>query len=331
MQIKLKWEEIYRNIKRFKFNPNTFTFLFFLLVSTIFWFFNALNKEYVATINVPVKFVNFPENKLLAGDFVDRLQVKVEASGYSFLKYNSAPISEATINLKLHSIYPVSENDNKRFYLLSSTIQNEISAQLDGATSIKSISPDSIIFELDEVIKKKVPVRNKLHIECRKQYMLKDSVKIIPDSISIRGVKSVLDTLNEVFTEEKHLKDVYDSLSLDLMLKPVQGVAFSQSSVKCTVPVEEFAEISFVLPIEIENLPSEYNLELFPARAKVICNVVFSQYRQIFPQQFRFIVDYNDVKRNPNQLKVNLIKYPQNVSSVRYYPIAVDYLLEEND
>ncbi len=331
MNFKNTWKNIWLKLKGFKFDPNTFTFLFFLLVSTVFWFFNALNKEYVATINVPVKFINFPENKLVAGDFIDRLKVKVEANGYSFLKYNSTPIKAAVINLKLHSIYTVSENDNKRFYLLSSTIQNEIAAQLDGATNIKSIKPDSIIFVLDEVIKKKVPVIKNISLNFRQQYMLKDSVKIIPDSIYIRGVKSVLDTVNRVYTERKVLKDLHDSLSIELPLKSLKGVAFSTAQIKCIIPVEEFAEISYTLPIQVENLPPNYTLKLFPAEAKVVCNVVFSQYRQIFPQQFRFIVDYNDTKNNPEQVKVVLSKYPQNVNFVRYYPIAVDYLLEEND
>lgn len=331
MNFKNTWKYIRRKIRTFKFDPNTFTFLFFLLVSTVFWFFNALNKDYVATIKVPVKFINFPENRLLAGDFINHLDVKIEANGYSFLKYNSTPIKTAVINLKLHSIYAVSETNNKRFYLLSSTIQNEIAAQLDEATTIKSIKPDSIIFVLDEVIKKKVPVTKNILLNFRQQYMLKDSVKIIPDSIFIRGVKSLLDTINQVYTIHKVFNDLHDSLSVKLPLEKIKGVAFSVEQITCIIPVEEFAEISYTLPIQVENLPPNYTLKLFPSEAKVVCNVVFSQYRQVFPQQFKFTVDFNDTKNKPEQVKVILSKHPQNVSSVRYYPIAVDYLLEEND
>jgi len=329
--IKTFFEQIITKIKEFRFDPNTFTFLFFLLVSTVFWFFNALNKDYVATINIPVKFVNFPENKLVAGDFVNQLEVKIEANGYSFLKYKSTPLKAAVINLQLHSIYKVSGNDNKRFYLLTSTIHNEIAAQFDEATTIKSIKPDSIIFVLDEVIKKKVPVVKNLTLNFRQQFMLKDSVKIIPDSIFIKGVKSMLDTIDKVYTKHQTLNDLHDSLSLDLPLEPIKGTAYSTETVKCIIPVEEFAEISFTLPIEIENLPPGYRLKLFPQEAKVVCNVVFSEYRQVFPQQFRFVVDYSDTKENTDKVKVILSKYPQNVSSIRYYPIAVEYLVEEND
>lgn len=318
-------------IKEFKLSANTFTFLFFLMVSTVFWFFNALNKDYVDTIKVPVKFINFPENKMAASDFIKRLNVKIEASGYSFLKYTSTPIRPAVINMQLHSIYPVSEHDDKRFYLLSSTITNEIAARLDGNTVIKSIKPDSIIFVLNEVIKKKLPVVKKLNLNFRQQYMLKDSVKLIPDSVSVRGIKSVLDTVKAIYTKPVTLNDLHDSLSIDLDLEKIENLDIEPDKIKCLIPVEEFAEISFTLPIEVENLPENYRLKLFPSEAKVVCNVVFSQYRQVFPQQFKFTVNYRDISEHAEKLKVNLIKYPENVSAIRYYPIAVEYLLEEND
>lgn len=300
-------------------------------MSAIFWFFNALNKDYVATIKVPVKFLNFPENKLVAGKFIDHVNVKVAANGYSFLKYKSGTFDEAIINLQLHSIYQISETDEKRFYLLTSTIKNEIANLLDGNTEIKSISPDSIVFDLDEVIKKKVPVIRNFLINYKKQFMLKDKISLTPDSIFIRGVHSVLDTINSVYTVANVFDDVHDSLEFDIELEKITGVAFSKNMLKCSIPVEEFAELSFVLPIDVVNQPKDFNLKLFPSEAKVICNVGFSQYRQVFQQQFRFTVDYNDIKNKPNRIRLNLDKFPENVSSVRYYPISVEYLVEEND
>ncbi len=325
------WKKIITKIKRVKLNPNSFIFFFFLLVSTIFWFFNALSNNYIATIKVPVQFINFPENKLTSGKTIEHINVRVSANGYSFLKYQYGTFNDALINLQLHSIYRVSENDDKRFYLLTSTIKNEIANQFDADTEIRSISPDSIIFELDEVIKKKVPVVKNFQINYRKQFMLKDKISIMPDSINIRGIQSLLDTIDTIYTKHTILNDVSDSLKFDITLKKIAGVEFSKNSVKCTIPVEEFAELSYVLPIEIINKPPNFTLKLFPSEAKVICNVGFSQYRQVFKQQFRFTVDYNDIKNKPNRIRLDLDKSPENISSVRYYPISVEYIVEEND
>jgi len=312
-------------------NPNSFTFFFFLLVSTIFWFFNAMSDDYVATIKVPVKFLNFPENKLVAGKSNDYVNVKIAANGYSFLKYKSGTFDEAVINLQIHSIYKIPETGENKFYLLTSTIKNEIANLLDEDTEIKSISPDSIVFDLNEVIKKKVPVIRNFSINYRKQFMLKDTIGIKPDSILIRGVQSVIDTIKFVYTATNVFNDVHDSLEFDIELEKITGVDFSNYKVKYNIPVEEFAELSFVLPIEILNQPEKFSLKLFPSEAKVICNVGFSQYRQVFQQQFSFVVDYNDIKNSPGRIKLNLDKFPENVSSIRYYPISVEYLIEEND
>jgi len=325
------WIKLIKRIKRVKLNPNSFIFFFFLLVSAIFWFFNALSNDYVATIKVPVQFINLPENKLTAGKTLSHVEVKIAATGYSFLKYKSGTFNKALINLQLHSIYRITENNDKRFYLLTSTIKNEIAGLLDGATEIKSISPDSIIFELDEVVKKKVPVIKNFQVNYRKQFMLKDKMRIVPDSIFIRGIQSLLDTIDFVYTEHTVYNDIHDSLELDIKLKKMTSVAFSKNIVKCNIPVEEFAELSFILPIDVINKPKDFNLKLFPSEAKVICTVGFSQYRQVFKQQFRFIVDYNDIKNKPDRIRLNLDKFPEYVSTVRYYPISVEYLVEEND
>lgn len=290
-----------------------------------------MNREYVATIQIPVDFVNFPENKLVAGKSTDYVNVKIAANGYSFMKYKSASLKKTIINLQLHSIYRVDEADDQRFYLLTSTIKNEISGFFDRDVEIKSISPDSIVFNLNQVIKKKVPVIRNFTLNYRKQYMLKDKIGIKPDSIAIKGVASVLDTVDSVYTDTKVFDDVHDSLAFEIGLEEIPAVSYSVKKVSCIVPVEEFAELSFVLPIEIENLPSGYSLKLFPTEAKVVCNVGFSEYRQVFKQQFRFSVDYNDIEKKSDRIKLNLSKFPDNVQSIRYYPISVEYLLEEND
>lgn len=325
------YQKILTKIKGVRLEPKSFVFLFFLLVSTIFWFFNALNKEYVATIQIPVEFVNFPENKLVTGESTDYVDVKIAANGYSFIKYKSAALKKTVINLQLHSIYKVNEADDRRFYLLTSTIKNEISGFFDRDVEIKSISPDSIVFNLNEVIKKKVPVIRNFLLNYRKQYMLKDEISLIPDSISIKGVASVLDTVDFVYSQTKVFNDVHDSLVFDIDLEKIPDVEYSNNTVKCIVPVEEFAELSFVLPIEVENLDPGYTLKLFPADAKVVCNVGFSEYRQVFKQQFRFTVDYKELEKQSDRIKLNLSKFPDNVQSIRYYPISVEYLLEEND
>jgi hypothetical protein len=326
-----KYRKILTKLKETRLEPNSFVFLFFLLVSTIFWFFNALNKKYVAIIQIPVEFVNFPENKLVTGESTDYVDVKIATNGYSFIKYKSAALKKTVINLQLHSIYKVNEADDRRFYLLTSTIKNEISGFFDRDVEIKSISPDSIVFNLNEVIKKKVPVMRNFLLNYRKQYMLKDEISLIPDSVLIKGVASVLDTVDFVYTQTKVFDDVHDSLEFDIDLEKTPDVEYSSNTVKCIVPVEEFAELSFVLPIEIENLAQGYTLKLFPAEAKVVCNVGFSEYRQVFKQQFRFTVDYNDLEKKSERIKLNLSKFPDNVQSIRYYPISVEYLLEEND
>ena len=73
--------------KKITLNRRVLIFFFFLLLSILFWFLTALNKEYVTSISYPVRYIRFPEDKVLVNDIPDRLELNVNASGFTLLRY----------------------------------------------------------------------------------------------------------------------------------------------------------------------------------------------------------------------------------------------------
>ena len=70
------WQEL-------KEDRNLFTFLIFLVLSTGFWFLNALQKDYTTTVEYPVEFTNIPEGFILKESKAKELQLKVKAGGFN--------------------------------------------------------------------------------------------------------------------------------------------------------------------------------------------------------------------------------------------------------
>ena len=73
--------------KKITLNRRVLIFFFFLFLSVLFWFLTAMNQEYTATISYPVRFYRFPEEKVLVNEMPDRLELTVNATGYTLLRY----------------------------------------------------------------------------------------------------------------------------------------------------------------------------------------------------------------------------------------------------
>jgi len=60
--------EVAKSIRNFLFsnmNKQFFTFLFFLVLSALFWLFLTLNETYEKEIKLPYQVVNIPKNVVL--------------------------------------------------------------------------------------------------------------------------------------------------------------------------------------------------------------------------------------------------------------------------
>ncbi len=327
-----KFNQVFKNIRSVKLNQNIIIFVFFLLISSLFWFFNALSKEYNTEIIVPVQYINSPENKLIAEDQANEIKIKITALGYRIINYKTTSIEPVIINLKKHKPKLVEGAKNKKFFILTQSLKDEIINTIGKELNISIIGPDSLIFNMDEVITKKLQVRKNFEIEFKKQFMLKNPITIMPDSINVKGVKSKLDTISEIYTVFEKYIDIDGPQTFEIDLIKIPGTEFSSSRVSCNVEAEEFTEMKYELPIEVINAPEKLKIKIFPTNATIAFNVGFSRYQSIYKEQFRLIVDYKEAGDSKiSRLRVKIAKSPDHISSIRIYPQSVDYIIEKND
>jgi hypothetical protein len=321
-----------KKIKSIKISQNILIFGFFLLVSSVFWFFNALNQEYYTDLHVPVKYINIPDNRLQTGKSTNYISVKISAYGYKVIDYKASIISPVLIDLKQRYVQAVPGSKSKIFYILTSSIRDEISNVLGPDFNLNNINPDTLFIELVKVVSKKVPVVRDFEIGFRKQFMLRDSVQFSPDSVTIKGLESIIDTINEIKTVDKILEDVHDSLRFGISLKKIDGAELSNNKVVCLIPAEEYTELEFKSQVSVLNEPPGYSVKLFPSEVKIVFNVGFSNYQEITSDQFHLVADYQELnKSNNSRILIKIQKMPDKVSKVRIYPQSLDYIIEKND
>jgi hypothetical protein len=321
-----------RRLRSIKFNQNLIVFSFFLLVSAVFWFFNALNREYYTDLTIPVKYVNLPENKLPVGSTKDYVKVNISAYGYQVMDYKASTINPVIIDMKQTMLQSLSRDKNKRFFILTSTIRDDISKILGPNFRINSISPDTLYIDLLRVLTKKLPVKRNFSLEFRKQFALSDSIEFNPDTVIIKGPESILDTVHAIYTQETSFRDLHDSSWFEIPLQEIRGTQLSHNMVNCRIAVEEFTELEFKLPVFILNEPIGYSVKLFPSEIRLLFNVGFSKYKNITPDQFKLTVDYFELEKAGNsRVIIKIDQKPEHISSIRLIPQSVDFIIEKND
>jgi hypothetical protein len=320
--------ELITNFRR-KYQQKILLFLFFVVLSTIFWIIRSLNEEYEADIQYPVKYGGMPENKVLLSEPPDRLELRVKALGRTILTHK---FSYFLHPLKFDvSSYSLNTAGTDSSYILTGTAKEALAQELNDI-QILDISPDTLFFRFSEMVTKKVGIKHNIVNFPKifaKQYMFNGEISFIPDSIIVSGPNSILDTLNCVFTEPLNINNLNDSLERTCLLERIDQVVFSSKKVNLLIPVDKFTELSYLVDINHKNVPDSLVLKTFPNSVRITCRVTLSYYDRVSPEMFEPYVDYNDIEKSiSSKLKILIQDVPEYIHSLTLYPSSVEFLIE---
>lgn len=305
-------------------------FSFFIVVATILWYLNKLSNEYTTDLQFPLRIINQPKGKIIVGEPVEKLTLRVNAFGYYLLRYKiSASLIPITIDLNEVLLLPYKKSSS-HFYILSTRLRSTIVSQIGGEFRLEAVLPDTLFFEFTSLEEKKVKVLPKVVTTFEKQYMQSGPVVVSPDSITLSGPKSILDTINHVETLPVKGDRLYSDLEVTGSLPPIKQVAFSHRRVSIVVPVEKFTEATISLPIEVKNKPDNIEVKLIPSTVNFKCNVVLSRYNNLNNRYFTAQVDYFAIDwSSTNKLRVNITRMPDFITKFDFEPKYVEYIIEK--
>lgn len=315
---------------RAKFNQRFVIFVFFLIVSTVIWYLSKLSHEYSTTLSYPVRYESLPKGKVLVGEPPRKIQLKVKAFGYTLLKCKlGAALSPIELDLNKHLSYSYEGTKVKQF-VLTYRLRNGVVKQLGSEILLEGIEPDTLTVELADMVSKQVIIKPDFEVSFEQQYMQSGYLDLEPDSITISGPKSIIDTINEVSTKEVKFKKLNQKVSKKVSLIPINQVSFSKRKVMLSLPVEKYTEITIKVPVGIDNQPDSVKLLFIPKAIDVKCNVVLSKYFTLSPSMYKADVDYTQINSSlSKKLKVKLSMIPDFVKLVDYSPKYVEYIIEK--
>jgi len=313
---------------RSHFHRRLITFLFFVLISTGFWIVRSLGEQYETNVSYPVKYTNFPENKILIGEVPQKLELRIQANGFSILK--------SRLNLKLIPLrfdinsFALNNLGTDTFIIITETIKDILSEEL-AQVKILDISPDTLFLRFARIVSRKVAVVPVLSLHekfFRQQFTQNGDITVVPDSILISGPGNVVGQTSVIYTEALSFTDLSSNVTSDCNLKPEEMLTYSIHKVQVTIPVDRFTEVEESLSVQPVNVPDSLIMIPIPGKVKATYRICLSNYRKVVHNPLAPRINYQEINEGQtHRLTVFLADTPGIVSNLRFNPDEVEFLI----
>lgn len=300
-------------------------FSVFVFIATIFWFLDALNRQYITKIEYPIELYNLPEDVSITSDYPQIITVTIKAYGFDIVgKIKKSEL----IKIDVKNLSVKDKNDNTKLIISLSKVYNNFFPKIP-EIEIFNIYPETIILETTKISSKKVPIKLNINFKTKNLHLQSGEIQLIPDSINISGSDKLLSKLSHVETMQHNYKDLSDTLKEKIKLKKINNLNFSEETVNIIIPIDKYTENEIKIPVHIINCPENLKVITFPNEITVTYKIALSKYKTIGKDDFTAIVDYSKI--NKEKIQVRLIEQPDYLKSVKIFPEYLEYIIEKSE
>ena len=301
-------------------------FFLCLLISTGFWLVTALRNTFETEIEVPLVLAGVPDNVRITTPLPDKVYVSVRDKGTTLVGYRwrHRAMRPLEFNFQDYDNGAVSG----RGQVASGEVLRLVQHQLDAATQVQGLRPDTLEFYYNRGLRHRLPVRPQgTFLPTAQSYV--QSISVSPDSVDVYAPAAVLDTMRYAYTQALTVTGLSKSVSRTAHLMPIRGVKYEPDEVNVDIGVDFYVERTLRVPIIGLNFPPDYRLRTFPSHASVTFRAGSVRIKDITEDNFVLAFTYEELLQNESdKLSLHLKSLPAGVSNVRITPQDVDYLIE---
>ena len=299
------------------------TFLFFLLISSLLWFLIKLSKEYTTQTVFTVVYTETPVNKWVSTTD-QRVNLNFVADGFVTLRHNLVRQPKRIVEIPLSEVPYRLEGGNTYSYG-SQYVAERVADWLGVPAGNVTVNDDKQYFNMEDLQQKELPVRVPVDVKTQRQYLVYGDPIVVPSTITVYGPKSVLDTMDVIFTDPFSTVNANADVTKTLQINYCNGVVKgADPTVQVTVRVEQFTETLVEVPVTITD---SLQVRFFPETMNVKCMVPICDFATLSPALFQVLADTAQLHRRQPLLDIRLVKVPEHVQIIKTDPDQVEYLI----
>ena len=302
-------------------------FLLCVLLSAGIWLVYNLLQDYTGVVNVPVLVKSSLKGRALTASESVTIDARCTATGLRLLSMRRF---SGDVVLEINPEDLVWNQSDDRFVIQSSVLA-KYSPEIfgDGVTLVDFLS-QSYSFPFNRENNRTVPVRPSLNATYKPQFMATGPVRCQPDSVTVYGSESALESIEAVYTRPISLTDLSGSNSGVSRLESIPGVRFSESEVTWSLEVVRYVELRKTVSIGQRNVPAGISFSVFPSTAEAVFRCRFPA-RSNPADVCEFYVDYSEFSRSlSGNCIVHCDNLPAYVIDLRLDPEVVECMEMED-
>ena len=317
------WDKIQDHMNESPRTRSILLYLFFVVISAVFWSFLTFNGDVQLEVEVPVE-ISKPSNVHLLSKVPDTLSVIVRDRGYRFFTHIFQKTPKLTLRLTDYS------DGNGYFKVDQSHLKKALAPILNKHVTIVSVLPESINIAFTDLPGKKVPVRADISVEPREDYTQYGALIQSQDSVLVFSDAKTLSEINEVYTYHVEEVDLTDTLHRKVTIAPIKGAVVEPRAIEIMVPIEKLKPQTRSVKIVVRNAPHGVKMLLFPSDVEV--KYLSPESRITEDAGITAVVDYNSVDFNApgNKVKVLIGEVPAAYQDVTFSHDSVEYIIEKH-
>lgn len=264
------------------------------------WLVVRMNKTYDHAYDIPLKVINNNPSKCLKYPVPNMVRVEFVGRGIDLVRLQFYDI-----------VYEVDISDVKERIPINLTEHPEFVHFPEEITvPVKSIiRPQEILFQLDDLREKVVPVRIHADVKTDPGFSLIEA-KSAPDSIRIRGPATYLDTLTHVNTKTKSFKNVSLPMSEEFEINKNSNffAEYLKDRVKVDFDVQRLAEKELNnVPVEVVDVPQQFEVVPLPSFVKLYIKGGEKVLANAEKQDFRVVINFQrDWKQSGDRIPATI-------------------------
>ncbi len=269
--------------------PNVRAMALSLVVAVGLWFTFGMRETYTVTVPVTLRVVGVPEGQALASPPPQTARATVRGEGWRLLF-----LTRTVPTIPLYA--DAASVDLERAVL---------AAGLPAGVDLQSVRPKSARLALDAQIQRRVPIRLVSDLRTDPGYGLLRPPRLLPDSVTVTGARSLVSRLDAWQTEILEAHEVQASFARTVALRDTFAglVAPNVRSTTVQVPIAEFTGGERDVAIRVINLPAGVaGVRTEPAtlraryRVPLTADDLYGRARSA--AGFVAVVDYRDIARD---------------------------------
>lgn len=287
-------------------------------LALVFWILTKLSKTYTYDKEVALRF-SVPEGRSFIEQPPSTLTAKLEGRGWELMfDYVVGPEIILSYNLEYQDLLSLSQDQ------LRSDVRRKLAF---GNIKVAELNAGNINLSLEEKATKRVPIKVRDSLVFSSGYHLR-AIKIKPDSVTLTGSISLLDSISQWKTDSFFISDIKNNLNRTVSLaKPSGALQLNVKSAAVDIQVEQITEKSMFIPLTVRNAPD--SLKYFPESVKVTCVVGLSDYNKIKNEDFSAEIDLANVSlsEGKNTIPIRMVKQSPQAITVQFTPKSAEFFL----